>query len=882
VQKEGDKQTFRSMYCTAQINGKWIHLILDSGSSGSVVTKNFLEEIGRTIDRKCEINMVGIHGEKRQPLGEVLDLPIQVQDAIIPVNVTVTEATDYSVIVGNDWLTKCKASLSWRKRELEFEWNGKAYKEPATCWDKPVYPVQPLPKIEVVEDSDDEFMEEEEQEPTFFRVEVDSSTRPGQTIEINAKADQLEVNKHGYSWDYIDTVRKQQLEDSSTELADQPDEVQDSADCTCENCEEQLALHQTLELLTPDELRPPEQHQPGLTLKYFDNDHKGRKPEKAYNSDAGFDLYYEENEPLILAAGKITAVDTFIALEIPRGTYAQIASRSSLARKGINAVGGVCDAGYTGNIIVQLQNTTTNDIILQKHDKIAQLVFLPLVNIEQLQRVEDRLQLGQSERGTKGFGSSNQPAYHNEVKPAYGLGELTSNQQKQFDKLMEEYQDLFQTDLGQTNIVRHEIDTGQERPIHQPARPCAPGERKIIQKEIQDMLEKGVIRESNSPWTSPIVLVTKKDGAIRFCVDYRKLNKITRPDRHPLPCINDLLNSFGGATCFSTLDLASGYWQVEMDPRDREKTAFIVEDGVYEFNVMPFGLTNAPATFQRMMNRVFAGVNGQFIVVYLDDLNVYSRDFNEHLKHLREVFERLRQAGLRLKAKKCHFFKKELAFLGHVVGADGVKPDPDKIAAVKDHPVPKNIWKLRQFVGLASYYQKFVENFAKIAAPLNSLLRKSEAYQWTDQHQEAFETLKQRLISAPILVHPDFERPFQIFTDASAIGLGAILSQKDDQDRERVIRYASRRTSDTERNYSATNLECLGVVWAVKHFRKYVTGTHFQIITDHSAIKSLMKTSNPLGCTARWIIELQNYSFEIIHKSGRTHSTVDTLSRTIY
>ena len=219
--------------------------------------------------------MVGIHGEKRQPLGEVLDLPIQVQDAIIPVNVTVTEATDYSVIVGNDWLTKCKASLSWRKRELEFEWNGRTYKQPATCWDKPVYPVQPLPKIEVVEDSDDEFMEEEEQELTFFRVEVDSSTRPGQTIEINAKADQLEVNKHGYSWDYIDTVRKQQLEDSSTELADQPDEAQDSADCTCENCEEQLALYQTLELLAPDELRPPEQHQPDLTLKYFDNDHKG-------------------------------------------------------------------------------------------------------------------------------------------------------------------------------------------------------------------------------------------------------------------------------------------------------------------------------------------------------------------------------------------------------------------------------------------------------------------------------------------------------------------------------------------------------------------------------------------------------------------------------
>ena len=396
------------------------------------------------------------------------------------------------------------------------------------------------------------------------------------------------------------------------------------------------------------------------------------------------------------------------------------------------------------------------------------------------------------------------------------------------------------------------------------------------------MLESGVIRESVSPWTSPVVLVKKKGGELRFCVDYRKLNRITKKDRHPLPRIDDLLDSFQDATCFTTLDLASGYWQIEMDPEDREKTAFITDDGIYEFNVMPFGLTNAPATFQRMMNRVFTKINGDFVVVYLDDLNIYSRNFNEHLKHLREVFERLRNANLKLKAKKCHFFKKELEFLGHIISEDGVKPDPDKVSAVKNQPVPNNLKELRQFLGLASYYRKFMEGFARIAAPLNQLMRKDTAYYWTDEQQQAFEKLKQRLIEAPILAHPDFDEPFIIMTDASKIGLGAVLSQKNKDNKEVVIRYASRRTNDAEQNYAATNLECLGVVWAVQYFRKYVAGTLFQIITDHSAITSLMKTKDPRGQVARWITILQEYSFEVIYRPGRIHSNVDTLSRAVY
>jgi deoxyuridine 5'-triphosphate nucleotidohydrolase len=816
----------------AQVDGATVQLILDSGSSGSVITKQFLEKVGRKVDQPSNINMIGINGEKRKAQGEIKSLPIVVQQQLLPINVVVSEATGYDVLVGNDWLTKYQAKLDWEKQMLTFSISGKTFTADAACWKK----------ITVVEDSDDEF----EQEQPSFHVEFENES-------FMALDDGLQVNNEQFSWDYLEWV--EQYDDLDEEF-------------------DKESLRQKIELLPPEERRRPKII-PGQVIKYFDNGGIGKQPARAYESDAGLDLFYTGEKPLVLSAQTVTAIDTNIAFEIPVGTFAKIESRSSMAKKGIHAVGGVCDAGYTGNIIVQLQNTTSSDYSIQRNDKIAQIIFLPLVSIEKLQRVQLRDELKASSRSTKGFGSSDQ------LQAEFSTESLTDNQQQQLNKLLEEYQDLFDKNLGKCGIVKHEIDTGMERPIKQHAYQRPMAEKKIIQQEIEKMLEQGAIRESSSSWTSPVVLAKKKNGETRFCVDYRKLNKITRKDCHPLPRIDDLLDSFQGSTCFTTLDLASGYWQIEVDPADREKTAFITDQGIYEFNVMPFGLTNAPATFQRMMNRVFTKINGDFVVVYLDDLNIFSRNFNEHLVHLREVFERLRNAGLKLKRKKCYFFKKELAFLGHIISEKGIHPDPDKITAVNNQPPPTNLRELRQFLGLASYYRKFVEGFAKIAAPLNQLMKKEISYEWEQQHQEAFEYLKKRLVTTPILAHPDFNKPFVIMTDASALGLGAVLSQKDDNGRETVIRYASRRTNDAERSYSATNLECLAVVWAVQYFRKYVAGTRFQIITDHSAITSLMKTQNPRGQMARWIIALQEYDFEVIYRPGRIHSNVDTLSRSL-
>ena len=533
----------------AQVDGAMIQLILDSGSSGSVISKQFLEKVGRKIDQPSHVNMIGINGEKQKALGEIKSLPIVVQKQLLPVNVIVSEATSYDILVENDWLTKYRAKLDWEKQMLTFGTEGKTFEIDAACWKK----------IMVIEDSDDEF---ESSQPSFH-LELENE-------KISTLEDGLELNNEHFSWEYLEWV-------------EQYDEFDEEF--------EKDALRQRVELLTPEERKRPE-ILPGQTIKYFDNNRTGKQPTRAYESDAGLDLFYLGKEPLILPAQAVAAVDTNIAFEIPTGTFAKIESRSSMARKGIHAVGRVCDAGYNGNIIVQLHNTTSSDYSIQRNDKIAQIIFLPLVLIEKLERVQSREELKASSRSTKGFGSSDQ------LQAEFATEAITSNQQKQLDNLLEEYQDLFDKNLGKCGIVKHEINTGIERPIKQHASQRPLAKKRVIQQEVEKMLEQGAIRESSSSWTSPVVLVKKKNGETRFCIDYRKLNRITRKDCHPLPRIDDLLDSFQGLTCFTTLDLASEYWQIEVDSADCEKTAFITDQGIYEFNVMPFGLTNAPATFQ--------------------------------------------------------------------------------------------------------------------------------------------------------------------------------------------------------------------------------------------------------------------------------------------
>ena len=432
--------------------------------------------------------------------------------------------------------------------------------------------------------------------------------------------------------------------------------------------------------------------------------------------------------------------------------------------------------------------------------------------------------------------------------------------------------------LGRTGMVKHDIETSGP-PIRQPLRRLPHSMKPVVEDEVQRMLQQGVIRPSTSPWSSPVVMVRKKDGSWRFCIDYRKVNAATRQDAYPLPRIDATLDSLAGSLYFTTLDLASGYWQVELEEDIKEKTAFSTPNGHFEFNVMPFGLTNAPATFQRLMECILAGLTSHECLIYLDDIIVFSRSFPEHLTRLRKVLLRLQEAGLTLKPSKCQFAKREVQYLGHIVNAAGVKPNPAKTDAVASYPAPTTVKELRQFLGLANYYRRFVKNYSQIAEPLHQLIRKtSKGLYWTTACQNAFDELKHHLVSPPILTYPDFSQEFILHTDASGIALGAVLCQKPGGN-EHVISYWSRQLTKPERNYSTIEREALAAVAAIKEFSPYLYGFPFTLITDHNPLTALKGVKDVGGRLARWMLFLQQFDFKMEYKPGRMHGDADALSR---
>ena len=392
------------------------------------------------------------------------------------------------------------------------------------------------------------------------------------------------------------------------------------------------------------------------------------------------------------------------------------------------------------------------------------------------------------------------------------------------------------------------------------------------------MVEANVIEPGSSPWSSPVVLVRKKDGSIRFCVDYRKLNAITRFDAFPLPRIDETLESLGGARFFSTLDLLSGYWQVGLTEQARLKSAFTTRSGLFLWNVMPFGLCNAPSTFERLMESVLQGLQWQTCLVYLDDVVVFARTEKEMLARLDEVFTRLVKAGLKLKPRKCRLFAKEADYLGHVVSEAGVTVSPEKVKAIVEWPTPETVTDVRSFLGTAGYYRRFVRDFGTVAAPLHRLTDKNAKWIWTEEHQRAFETLKTALTTTPILRFPVPDAPYILNTDASLTGIGAVLSQLIDG-QEKVLGYASCTLNKAEQNYCVTRRELLAVVRFVKYFRPYLYGRRFTVRSDHSSLQWLLNFKEPEGQVARWLESLSEYDFKVEHRPGVRHGNADGLSR---
>ena len=476
------------------------------------------------------------------------------------------------------------------------------------------------------------------------------------------------------------------------------------------------------------------------------------------------------------------------------------------------------------------------------------------------------------------------------LKELLGEPQLLSSQQTQeLHQFLGDHHQVFcleEHERGETGILTMDIDTGDARPKKLPMRRMPFAVRREVAKQLRSMQQAGVIRPSSSPWASPVVMVRKRDGTHRFCIDYRELNAVTKPDTFPLPRIDDLLDQLGASRYFSTLDLASGYRQIRMNPESVEKTAFVMPQGLYEFRVMPFGLTNAPGVFQRLMERVLARLNPEdgpdFVVVYIDDVLVFSRTLEEHLEHLRCVIQRIQEAGLKLKPTKCHFIRTEVEYLGHMITPEGLKTNPRLVVAVEEFPRPQNLSEVRRFLGLSSYYRRFIPQFSQIAQPLHALTRKGAEFQWTDACEEAMKTLKKRLVSAPVLAYPSFDKPFVMETDASIAGVGVVLSQPQKDGQLHPVAYASRSLSAPERNYAITELETLAVVWAIAHFHSYLYGHSVTVYTDHSAVKAVLETPNPSGKHARWWTKVYGSGVKdvhIVYRPGKLNASADALSR---
>lgn len=451
----------------------------------------------------------------------------------------------------------------------------------------------------------------------------------------------------------------------------------------------------------------------------------------------------------------------------------------------------------------------------------------------------------------------------------------------QFQQLIHNNQDLFSeentfADTGKITIEFHRIRTKEHPPISQRPYTQPIADRTETTRQVQELLTKGFIRESTSPWAAPITLVKKKDNTKRLCIDYRKLNSITIDDKQPIPRIQDVIDQLHNSKFFSTLDVTCGYWHVPIDPVDVSKTAFVTHNGHYEWLVMPFGLKNAPSTFQRIIQKVLGNLLNHGTINYLDDIIVYSETLGKHFELLSTIFQRLKQHNIKLKLSKCNFVQLEVEYLGHIISFNNVKPSARQIKAVTEFPEPKNVIEIRRFLGLAGFYRRFIPNFASIAEPLTRLTRKNVdfASNWKHEQLTAFNQLKSLITQPPVLTIFNPDLPCELHTDASSVGIGATLIQN-----HHPVAYFSRRLNESESKYNATHLECLAAVNAIEHFHIYLYDNSFNLVTDHSALQWLFNIKKPTGLLYRWSVRLSVYSYNVIHRSGLKHQHVDALSR---
>ena len=465
--------------------------------------------------------------------------------------------------------------------------------------------------------------------------------------------------------------------------------------------------------------------------------------------------------------------------------------------------------------------------------------------------------------------------------------DYNDEQRSQLITLLYTNRDLFTSDIRHlpgTDLVTHHIDTADAVPVRQRPFRNSPEARKEIDRQIDTMLEAGIVEESESPWGSPVVLVRKRNNTHRLCVDLRRLNALTRPKHFPLPLLEDVIQSVAESqpSTYSLMDLTSGFWQIKLDEESKPKTAFVTHRGHYHFTRLPFGAVNATASYQGLMAKVLKNILFSYALCYVDDLIAWSPSPERHCEHLAEIFDRFRQAKLRLNPSKCKFALAKVVYLGHVFHKDGISVDESKVSVIKTYPIPQNVQQLRSFLGLANYYRRFLKNFSIKTANLRSLLKRDAKFVWNAVHQAEFDFLKDALVSAPILAFPNMHKEFILTTDACTSGIAFILSQLDNQGREHVIAYGGRGLRSSEVKWTISELECLAIIEGTRAYHTYLASRPFTIVTDHVSLTYLKSLKAGRGRLQRWALHLQGYTFTVHYKAGKTLTSADGLSRRDY
>lgn len=833
---EDDDIDTTAIYTDFFIGDIKIRAMLDTGSAKTCMAKNVADKLGLKIDAASTSVFTLGNGSKQASLGLIYDVPLNIGgNMIIPGAIEILPVCPVNLIIGNNWMNRAKAKLNLEDNKITEQYKGLKAKSDFIYTREPSYN-----KI-----SDQSF--------TYTKNYNDQRT-PTQEIDIDDDSDDSMNDTESDS------------DDELMMLTDEYNEISNPEEFGNIYMKASKEERDTYEIYARDDyyLPPYTQRDYELNIKSILDPFRG-----LYKND--FKVFCN------IVNNKLFDIDSRWQ---PSSSY--IVQRDD-------------------SLILFLVNSTNNTMHFKAKELLALIDLLYIKEIDDvhtyniarpnvLTTVDLNCNVEASDEDIE-MQSYVFDQFEEYIKDKIDISNVPENIKYSFLLVLHAYQHIFDWEnnkIGNIEVFEHEIKLKADA-VPKRVRPyrLSPLETESLRKELDKLLELGIIEKGGfSDWASPIIMIKKKDGSYRIVADFRYLNSQSQVMNYPISNIDELLDNLNKAYWMSQFDLRSGFFQANLKPTSQSLTTVVCPLGAYFFKKLPQGIQTSPHVFSEIMEKCFHELINQCVVLYLDDVTTYTvnKDPKEHLEDLKKTFACMDRNGIVLNPKKSHFFKDEILFLGYIVARDKIKPNPDTVAKIRDYPLPKTIKEIRSFIGLASYYRRFVNNFAKVARPLHEQLKTTSRVTWTDDATKAFHKLKDILTSEPVLSKPDFNKEFFVVTDASIEGLGAILTQKDEEDREHPIIYSSRALQGSEKNYGVSKLELLAVVWALQLYRPYLLGSHFQvtIISDHSAINGLLKSKKPTGIIARWIEILSEYNFKVVYRPGRVNESADFLSRLGY